>query len=89
MFEISHVPELPSLKEIAIGTNASLVSEAQEVRVINVKIKKGASASFAPHSHQFIIIKLYLTHTGCASIVGMMVVGMRRIGLLHIAATAP
>ena len=37
---IWHVPELPSLKDIAIGTNASLVIEAHEPKVIDAPIIK-------------------------------------------------
>ena len=34
LFVILHVPELPSLKDMAIGTNASLVIEAHEPKVM-------------------------------------------------------
>ena len=37
---IWHVPELPSLKDIAIGTNASLVIEAHETKVMAALIIK-------------------------------------------------
>ena len=37
---ILHVPELPSLKDIAIGTNASLVIEAHETKVMAALIIK-------------------------------------------------
>ena len=35
LFVIWHVPELPSLKDIAIGTNASFVIEAHEPKVMD------------------------------------------------------
>ena len=37
---IWHVPELPSLKDTAIGTNASLVIEAHEPRIMAAPIIK-------------------------------------------------
>ena len=40
LFVIWHVPELPSLKDIAIGTNASLVIEAHEPKVMAAPIIK-------------------------------------------------
>ena len=36
LFEISHEPELPSLNDIAIGTKASFVIEAQEDSINDV-----------------------------------------------------
>ena len=35
LFMISHVPELPSLNDIVMGTKASFVSEAHDVKVIS------------------------------------------------------
>ena len=40
LFVIWHVPELPSLKDIATGTNASLVIEAHEPKVMAAPIIK-------------------------------------------------
>lgn len=42
LLEISHVPELPSLNDIAIATKASFVSEAQEVKITEEQKSKSA-----------------------------------------------
>ena len=46
---IWHVPELPSLKDMAIGTNASLVIEAHEAKVMAAPINKKLPFIILPH----------------------------------------